>query len=260
MMKGGLFGVLLAYIVGKTLSAFWLSGSAFLEATKQWGKKWWKVSTRRLQPQMKELVHFAFHTNISATISLFTKDSEILWVSLFRSNTEAGYYKLALALANVVQLPINPLPQATYPELSRQAALKKWGNMRYIMRQGSILAGIYSLIATILLVIFGRSIISIVYSSEYLPAYPALIILLCGYFITNIFYWRRPVLLSLGHPEFPAKVNAILASVKIVAVILFVPTYGYLASALLLSSFYWVGSFINIIKINALMKQQGEET
>jgi O-antigen/teichoic acid export membrane protein len=260
LMKGGLSGVLLAYIIGKTLSALWLSGSAFFEATKQWGKKWLHVSIIRLQPQMRELAHFAISTNISATISLFTKDSEILWVSLFRSNVEVGYYKLALALANIVQLPISPLPQATYPELSRQAALKKWGNMRYIMRQGSILAGIYSLLAIVFLVIFGKTIISFVYSPEYLPAYPALIILLLGYLIANIFYWRRPALLSLGHPDFPTKVNAILATIKIIGVILFVPIYGYLASAVLLSSFYWMGSLINIIKIRALMLQKVEET
>jgi O-antigen/teichoic acid export membrane protein len=256
-MKGDLPGILLAYMGGKSLSALWLSSSALLEASKQWGKNWWHVSLKRLKPQIPELAHFAIHTNISATISLFTKDSEILWVSLFRNNVEAGYYKLALSLANIVQLPISPLPQATYPELSRQAAQKNWGNMRYIMRQGSLLAGFYSLVAIIFLLFFGRFVIANIYSPEYIPAYPALIILLVGYLIANLFYWRRPVLLSLGHPEFPTKVNAILAAIKFMGVVLFVPRYGYLASSALLSGFYWVGSIVNIIKIRILMREQG---
>ena len=257
--NGSLFGILLAYIGGKTFSALGLTSSAIIEATSQWGKGWWRVSLKRLNTIKRELVHFAISTNISATLSLVTKDSEILWVSLFRNPAEAGYYRLALSLANIVQLPVSPLPQATYPELSRQAARQKWDNMRYIMRQGSLLAGAYSLAAGIFLLAFGRQIIAFIYSPEFIPAYPALLILLAGYLVANLFYWRRPVLLSLGHPDLPAKVNAVLAALKFLGILIFVPTYGYLASAALLSGFYWIGSIINVIQIRSLMLQRGRE-
>jgi O-antigen/teichoic acid export membrane protein len=82
-----------------------------------------------LRPRFRQLTHFAVSTNISASISLITKDSELLWVSLFRGPVETGYYRLALTLTNLVQMPISPLPQATYPELSRQAARGEWQQM-----------------------------------------------------------------------------------------------------------------------------------
>ncbi len=256
LMQSGLTGILVAYLAGKAVGAIAISGAALLEASRRWGRGWWRIPITAVRSSWSELAHFAFSTNISASISLLTKDSELLWVSLLRGPTEAGYYKLALALANMVQMPIEPLPQATYPELSRQVARSEWANLRYLLRQGSRLAGAYSLLATVFLVIFGQPIIRLLYSTEFLPTYPALVILLAGLLVANTFYWRRIALLALGRADFPAKVNGILAAIKIGATLAFVPRYGYLVSAALLAGFYWAGSLISVLKIRSLIAQR----
>jgi O-antigen/teichoic acid export membrane protein len=251
--RGDLAGILIAYLVGKTIGAVTISITAVREAGRRWGAGWWRTPLSFLRASLGELARFAVSTNISATISLVTKDSELLWVSLLRNPTEAGYYKLALALANMVQMPVEPLPQATYPELSRQAARGQWANLRTILRQGSRLAGAYSLLATILLVVLGRWLIGFLYSPEFLPAYPALIILLAGLLVANFFYWRRVALLALGRADYPAKVNLVLASLKLAGTFTLVPKFGYLASAALLSAFYWLGSLFTVLKVRLLI-------
>ncbi len=256
LMQSGLTGILVAYLAGKAVGALAISGAALLEATRRWGRGWWRIPISAVRSSWNELAHFAFSTNISASISLLTKDSELLWVSLLRGPTEAGYYKLALALANMVQMPVEPLPQATYPELSRQVARSEWANLRYLLRQGSLLAGAYSVLATVFLVIFGQLIIRLLYSPEFLPTYPALVILLAGLLVANTFYWRRIALLALGRADFPAKVNGVLAAIKIGATFAFVPRYGYLVSAALLAGFYWAGSLISVLKIRSLIAQR----
>jgi len=258
--QGGLKEILFSYLIGKIIGAMGITLAAIFLATRQWGYQWWKVPMRLLRDKFRELAHFAVNTNISATISLVTKDSEILWVSFFRTPLEAGYYKLALSLANIVQLPVTPLTQSTYPEISRQADKKNWGNIRYIMRQGSILAGSYTFVATIGLIFLGPLIIRYIYTPEYLPAYPALLILLLGLLVSNTFYWRRAALLSLGHPDFPAKVNLVLAGIKVLFIILLVPRFGYLASAVLLSGYYIANSLIYVYKIRSLMNKKNAQT
>lgn len=252
----GLGGVLVAYLVGKTVGALGITAAALVEAQRRWGAGWWRTSLQPIRSNLREMVNFAVSTNISATISLVTKDSELLWVSLLRSPTEAGYYKLALALANMVQMPVEPLPQATYPELSRQVARQQWDSVRTILRQGSRIAGGYSLFAALFLVIFGQPLIRIVYSPEFLPSYPALVILLAGLLVANLFYWRRITLLALGRADFPAKVNALLAALKVAGTLAFVPRMGYLASAALLTVFYWTGSLVTVLKIRLLIGQK----
>lgn len=249
ILNGDLMGVLAAYLAGKSISALVLSLAALREADQRWGKDWRRAQLSILKPQWGEMTRFAVSTNISASVSLVTKDSELLWVSLFRNPIETGYYKLALTLTNLAQMPVSPLPQATYPELSRQAARREWKEMRSLMKRGSLLAGGYTLAATLFLVLLGKPLIGLLYTPQYLPAYPALLILLFGFLVANTYYWRRPALLALGQAGFPAKVNLALAAVKLVGILLLVPRYGYLASAVLLAGFYWAGSFITVWKV-----------
>ncbi len=256
--KGNLVHILTAYMLGKAVGAFGLLFNALHEASQRWGPDWWKVSMKLIQPRARELSSFAVSTNLSASISLVTKDSEVLWVSLFRPNDEVGYYKLALSLANMVQLPTNPLPQVTYPELSREVSRKNWHNVRYLLRQGSLLAGTYAGLATLALIVLGRPFIRLIYGQEFLPAFPALIILLIGYIVADIFYWRRIALLSFGRADFPVKLNSILSVVKVIGAVTLIPRYGYLASAGLLAGFYWIGSIVSWQKVRQLLRE-GEQ-
>jgi O-antigen/teichoic acid export membrane protein len=257
-MRTGLPGVLLAYLAGKSTSAIGLSLAALVDAGRKWGPSWWRASFSLLRPQRRELFWFVTSTNLSSSISLVTKDSEVLWVSLFRGPVEAGYYKLALSLTNLVHLPVSLLPQTTYPEFSRQAANQEWGPMRNLMRQRSILAGSYILTSTLFLVITGKPLIAFLYTPQYQPAYPALVILLLGMLVADTLYWRRPALLALGRADFPVKVNAMLAVLKLVGVMLFVPVYGYLACAWLLTAFYWLESAITVWMTRRLMARASE--
>jgi O-antigen/teichoic acid export membrane protein len=238
LSKAGLAAVVVAYMVGKVVGALGTTLAALGQAKYMWGKGWWRVPLGLLAGERRSLLTFAFSTNLSSTISLVTKDSEILWVSAFLGTAQAGYYKTALALSNLLQLPVSPLPKATFPELSREIARRSWDNVRYILRQGSRLAAAYSVPVTVVLVIFGRWFIQLTYGVEYLPTYPALVILLVGYTFVNIFYWNRVALLSLARPVFPTMVNFAGMVLKVSAIFLLVPRYGYLAFAALLSGYY----------------------
>ena len=250
---GGLLEILLAYLAGKVVGALGLTIAAIVEANRRWGSDWWQAPLSLLKPQARELASFAVSTNISASLSLVNKDSELLWISFFRDPVETGYYRLALTLANLVQMPISPLPQATYPELSREVARKNWDNVRYILRQGSLMAGSYTLIATLVLLVYGQPIIHFLYTSDFLPAYPALLILLAGFLIANTFYWNRTALLALGRPDFPTKINLGLAFLKLIGMFLLVPRFGYLASAGLLAGSYILGVSVSALKVRSIV-------
>lgn len=256
VLGGGVLAILIAYLAGKTIGSLALTGDALLQAGRRWGARWWNNPLSLIKPEARELAGFAFNTNVSGSISLLTKDSELLWVSFFRGPTEAGYYRVALALANLVQMPVNPLPQATYPELARQVVHKGWTNFREVLRQGSLLAGSYTLIASIILTFIGQPLIAILYTPEAAPAYPALVILLIGLLFANAFYWRRIALLALGRPDYSTRLNLVLAGFKVGATVLLVPVYGYLASAALLSGFYTVNSLVSGWKVRNLLSQQ----
>jgi O-antigen/teichoic acid export membrane protein len=238
VFKLGLVAVVLAYMAGKVFGSIAITFYAVLEARRNWGPDWARVPMRLLTTEMRSLLTFAISTNLSSTISLIAKDSEVLWVSALLGTQSAGYYKTALALSGVIQLPVSPLPKATFPELTREIARKNWDNARYILQQGSRLAAAYSIPVTLGLVVLGKWVIQITYGLDYIAAYEPLIILLAGFTFVNIFYWNRVALLALARPVFPTMVNFAGMVLKVLGIILFVPRWGYLAFAVLLSSYY----------------------
>ena len=235
----GLTSIVVAYMTGKVVGSVAVTLAAIWQVRQSWGPGWWRAPMNLLAGQHRSILTFAFSTNLSSTISLIAKDSEVLWVSAFLGTTQAGYYKTALALTNLLQLPVSPLPKATFPELTREIARQNWDNVRYILKQGSRLASLYSVPMTLGLIFLGQPIIRLTYGVEYLPTYPALVILLVGYTFVNIFYWNRVALLSLARPVFPTLVNFVGMVLKVALIFLLVPIYGYLAFAALLSGYYF---------------------
>ena len=50
-------------------------------------------------------------------------------------------------------------------------------------------------------------------------------ILVFGLLFANTFYWNRIALLAIGRPDFPVKVNFVLAVCKVTGILLLVPVF-----------------------------------
>ncbi len=254
ILGGDVFTLLMAYLGSKLVGAVGKSAIALREANKTWGRGWWRTPLSVLRGHIRELAVFGISTNLSGTLSFIVQNSESLWISAFRPTEEAGYYSIAKTVANIVLMPIMPLPKATYPEMARQVARRSWSNLRSVLRQGSLLAGIYTLASSVGLVLFGKFIISI-YGVEFLPAYPALMIMLVGLLVANTFYWARPALLSLGLPDYATKVNLGVTILNIIGALILIPQIGYLGSAVMLTISYLFGITLSVLKARSELRR-----
>ena len=98
------------------------------------GKGWWKTSFKALPP-IKELLSFAFSTNISNTVIHLVRDNEALWIAWFLTPVEVGYTKTALAIINLVQVPITPFISTSYPEINNAVIKKDWKLLRRLLKR-----------------------------------------------------------------------------------------------------------------------------
>jgi O-antigen/teichoic acid export membrane protein len=238
LTRGGLDMVVFAYLVGKIALALSISVAALWQARVVWGPGWWRVPLSVLADRRSDLVRFALNTNLSGTLKLITRDSEMLWLGAFSTPVQVGYYKIAKAITNLLMMPVTPLITTTYREVAREVASERWQNVRYLLRSGSILSATWTLPVSLGLVVFGQWVVAI-YGLEFLPtSYINLLLLLIGVIVVNIFFWNRSVLRPLGMPEYPTKVLFIGAIFKIVGTILLVPRWGANAMAILLTGFF----------------------
>jgi O-antigen/teichoic acid export membrane protein len=98
---------------------------------------------------------------------------------------------------------------------------------------------------SLFLLFFGWWLIPFMYGAEFAPSTPIALVLLFGFAFANIFYWNRPLLLSLGLPTYPLKISALAAAGKVILSFILVPVYGTLAQAGLMSAY-----FLTIVGMN----------
>ncbi|NIM94154.1 MAG: oligosaccharide flippase family protein [Anaerolineales bacterium] len=242
-MDGHLLEVVIAYLVGKIIYAGSISFAAFRLANQQWGTGWWRTPLGLLSDRVRDLTRFAISTNLSGTINLVTRDSDILWINALSNPTQGGYYKVAKAFMNVLIIPVNPLISTTYREVAREVAAKHWQNVRYLLRSGTLLSAAWTIPVSIGLAVLGPWLI-LIYGPEFLPAYPVMLILIIGVIAANLVYWGRSVLLPLGMPDYPTRVGFIAGAFQIAGMLVLVPVWGAIGMATMMSVFYIVQSLI----------------
>jgi O-antigen/teichoic acid export membrane protein len=258
--KGDVQFILYAYLAGKVVLGLGIFSTAFFQLTKRLGSGWWRqhVFARRVffptkQSQtleetasgyhprsdmdFRELFKFAFSSNLSATAILVFRESEILWVGYFLTSEAAGYYKAAYAIVSLLSVPANPFILTTYPEINKMVVQKAWPRLKDFLKKITAVATVYNLAIAAGFVIFGKWLLSI-YGEQYSAAYPALLALLAGFTFNYILFWNRPLLLSLGLPEFPLKATLAAGIAKLALAFPLVPRFGYVAEAALLSLYY----------------------
>jgi|CXWL01.1.fsa_nt_gi O-antigen/teichoic acid export membrane protein len=253
--NGSLQFILYAYLTGKIVLGLGTFFTALFQLNKKLGDNWWKAKINSI-PKIKELAHFAISTNLSATAILVFRESDILWVGYFFTSTEAGLYKVAYGIISLFSVASNPFILTTYPEINKLVTQKAWPRLKDFLKKITTFSAVYNLALAAGFVIFGKWLLSI-YGGQYVAAYPVLLVLLVGFTFNYILYWNRPLLLSLGLPQFPIYVTLIVGLIKLALAFPLFPRYGLIAAGGLLS-FYYIAS-VGAIVIRGLKEIRQNE-
>jgi len=248
--QGGVFSVMLVYLVGKVVLGIGPVLLALYWLPKSLGKGWWRIPMKGNLPDPKPMFRFALNSNFSGTVTILARDSEVLWVSYFFDTTVAGYFKVALAVINLMVMPITPFISTSFPEITKHIARKEWARLKQLLGRVTIISGTWTALVTAGLIFLGRPLLFspwtlfgrtiYIYEAGYGPAYPVLLVLLVGFGVANIFFWDRSLLLSFGKAELPLRVSFFAMLGKVVLAFLIVPVLGYLAEAALFSMYFLV--------------------
>ncbi|MBL8099247.1 MAG: oligosaccharide flippase family protein [Anaerolineales bacterium] len=238
--NGNITIVLIAYLVGKSIMGLGLFITAQIQLIKKLGGNYFQTPISNLK-NIKEIIRFAFSSNISATIIKVFRESEMIWVGLFLDTTAVGYYRVAYTITHFLAIPADPLIATTFPEINRLAVENAWGKLKSFLRKVTAFSFAYNILLGIALIVFGKFIISIYSGDEYINAYPALVALTIGLVFNYILFWNRPLLLALGLPEFPVYVTLIIGLLKLALSFVLVQNYGIVVAGALLS-FYYIAS------------------
>ena len=246
--------ILIAYIAGKTLAGIAIVVLA-IRALNENLPGWLRVPLKAYSG-WRGMFSFAFNTNLNGTVNIFVRDNIPLYIISLTSKAEAGYFRIAMSFINLLMLPVEPFISPTYAEITRTIAEKNFNLTRQLLRRVSSLVAVWVSGAGGFIILFGWWLIPFLYGEEFAPAYPAAVLLLAGYGAANIFSWNRPLLLALGKPTFPLVVATAVGALELMLILRYVPIYGYLAAAAILSAYLLISVGINVWKGLAEIRQQ----
>jgi O-antigen/teichoic acid export membrane protein len=217
------------------------------------GKEWWKAPLSLIDDK-RSIMKFTVSTNISSTINLFARDGELLWVGGLLSPLQAGYYKTAMTVINMVLTPINPMIDTSYPEMNQAIIKKDWSKIRRLLRKISTLSAVWTGAAFAGLLFFGKQLLFHevvlpgftfqIFREEFLPAYDIIMILMFGYGIANVLFWNRTLLLTFGEADFATTVSFYTMIAKMFLTVIFVPRGAPYIEAILLSGYLAISVLI----------------
>jgi O-antigen/teichoic acid export membrane protein len=255
LAEWGLAGILTAYLLGKTIAGFMVTGFALQELKNKLGRGWTRAPLK-IVPEWKPILGFAFSTNLNGTVNLFARDNIRLYLAALLSTSAVGYFKLASTLINMIMLPLEPFIWPTYAEITKTIAQKQWTATRKLLKQVSAIGAIWTLLAGGGLVAIGWWLIPFMYGADMAPAYLCFVILLIGYGVANIANWNRPLLLALGKPNYPLMVSGVTGVVEIALIFLFVPSGGYLIGAAIVSGYFVVSIIWTALQGLSIIKRE----
>ncbi|HEU4324007.1 MAG TPA: flippase [Roseiflexaceae bacterium] len=166
---------------------------------------------------------------IGFTLGLSYKFDTVL-LDIFRSPEETGYYNAAYSLVFSTVMLSNVINSALYPSLSRQAGSDAaslgpiYGRtLRYLLVLAlPIAAGAWSL---------ADQIVPFLYEKDYLPAVPALQIVIWAVPLLFTSEFLGYVVLVSGHERLVARSVIVSTSFNVLLNLLLVPRYGFMAAA-----------------------------
>jgi len=250
---GDLWEIMLVLLLSNFFEAIFILSCATNTVNLNLKFAWWREPFSLLKPEFRRISSFIFSTNLSATISLITKESDLLWLGYFQNPVQVGYYKLATSLAKLAFFPTSPLTQTIYPQINATVAQRDWQKARRLIRNSSTVVAGYTIPLVAITAFFGTPLIRLIYGADYLPASKALIILIIGMSFANTFFWTRPTLLSLDQEGYLVSLGIATATIKILGIFIFVPTWGYIGCALLLLLLYFIGVGASIFRCSRLI-------
>jgi len=146
---------------------------------------------------------FAIHVNLTSSLSAAWGPIARLIVGGLVGPAGAAIYRVAASLADSAQKPADLLGKVYYPEVVRMdlSTKKPWK----LMLRGTVLATSVGLLTALVLLLAGRFVVDAIFGSEFLPAYPVLLVLIIAPVLAMVSFPLAPMLYALDRPDAPLK-------------------------------------------------------
>jgi O-antigen/teichoic acid export membrane protein len=150
---------------------------------------------------------FAIQVNVHSSLTSAWGPVARVIIGGLLGPASAALYRIAASLADSAQKPADLLGKAYYPEVVRMD-LKSKHPWRLMLR-GTAMVTAVGIAAVLVLLLSGQWILAVLFGSEFVPAYPVLLVLIGIPLLWTVGFPLIPMLYALDRPDVPLKARAV---------------------------------------------------
>ena len=132
---------------------------------------------------LEKLLKFGFYVILTNSTILIFLQIDSLMIGYFTNETKVGYYAVAVLIIQGITILPNAIQRINVPTIANSYSKREYNYIEKLMKEIVFKMFLITTILSILLIIFGKFFISLLFTADFLPAYSPLIILLVGYTI-----------------------------------------------------------------------------
>ena len=189
------------------------------------------LKLRYSKPDASELIRNSYHFIISGLAVTFYSQIDRIMIGKTLSAEAVGFYSAAAAIAVMWEFVPNALINSTRPVI---LSLRKDHYEQYLRRFQELLMVVtfLSVLVSLIVSIFGKLAILILYGEQYLPAVQSLSILVWSTGFAMIGTTRGIWIVAEGYNQYTKYYILIGAGVNLVLNLLFIPIWGITGAAI----------------------------
>lgn len=201
------------------------------------------------QMKTREWIAVTLPLLMLAGFNLINHRADVIMVGFFMGTTEAGFYSVAVKLANFLVWGLNAVNIVAAPMIADLYAKK---DKRELQRMASMAAaGIaaFTIPAAIIMLVFGKNLLGL-FGSEFTQAYPALVFLVVGQGMNALVGSVSYLLTMTGYQREAAIVIGITAVINIALNVILIPRLGLQGAAIAtaISTIIWKISMYILVR------------
>jgi O-antigen/teichoic acid export membrane protein len=181
---------------------------------------------------LKSVLRFGFPLQLNDILTFFYLRIDTLMVGALLGPAAIAYYEIARKIPDSLTGLYEAFRAVFYPFIAKFFAQSERQKAAEMLNHSTRLISFATMLGTLVVVIFGNEIISLLFSERYLPSVPAFLLLMIWLNLAFTDSTLGYSLVAAGDSDKPALINVLHTAVNVIGNLLLIPLWGIVGAAL----------------------------
>jgi O-antigen/teichoic acid export membrane protein len=199
----------------------------------------------------RELLRISSPMMVSASMTFVIGQTGVILLGIFRPEVEVGYYAMAVKLATLTSFILGAVNSIAAPKFSELFHREEMNELFYVAKKSSRLIFYATVPVLLVLVAYGKQILSFLFGQEFTAAYVAMVLLVIGQFISAMAGSTGYFMNMTGNQKRYRNILLQAGLINVVLSTLLIPKFGIVGAAFsgMLCLIFWNIRTLVYIKI-----------